>query len=466
MKSFEEFGLKDSLLHRLKKKGIKIPTKIQNEAMGPISQGKDLIGEAQTGTGKTLAFLLPIMNGNIKGTGITLILVPTRELALQITEEAQSVNIHNLNILTIYGGRGYEEQLNKVQGNVDIIVATPGRLLDFIDKDMVKMTNIKTVIFDEADQMLMLGFRKELDELVKRLPKKRQTLCFSATMDANVKKLAYAVTKNPLVVQVQEKDHSKNLKKLVVETTKRGKLDALCTILNEVQPFMAIIFVRTKLRVDNLEERMSDRGYNTQKIHGDVSQVKREKIIKSFKNAEIRYLIATDVAARGLDITGVTHIFNYDCPDDEKEYIHRIGRTARAGEKGETYLFTTPEDGLALHKIEALVGHQLERVTYSPIENVECNHMDTAKKYNKKIKTKMYDPDEEAAEKTGAKPEFTGEKKNPLPKRPVKQGDRKAKPKFEGKKEEKREPRPDSRNSARRDEKKTGRSEHRKSGKR
>ncbi len=437
MKSFEEFGLKESLLHRLKKKGIKTPTKIQNDAMGPIAQGKDLIGEAQTGTGKTLAFLLPLMNGSIKGSGISLILVPTRELALQITEEAESVNIHSLNILTIYGGRGYEEQLKKVQGKVDIIVATPGRLLDFIDKDLVKMDNIKTVVFDEADQMLMLGFRKELDELIKRLPRKRQTLCFSATMDPAVKKLAYAVTKNPVVVQVQEKDHSKNLKKMVVETTKRGKLDALCTILNETQPFMAIIFARTKLRVDNLEERMSDRGYNTQKIHGDVSQVKREKIIKSFKSAEIRYLIATDVAARGLDITGVTHIFNYDVPDDEKEYIHRIGRTARAGEKGETYLFVTPEDALALHKIEALVGHELERVTYSAIDNVECNHMDTSKKYNKKIKTKQYDPNEEEAVKEGKKPEFKGEKKNPI--KP------KAKSTGTGKFENKREAKSDSR---------------------
>ncbi len=437
MKSFEEFGLKESLLHRLKKKGIKTPTKIQNDAMGPIAQGKDLIGEAQTGTGKTLAFLLPLMNGSIKGSGISLILVPTRELALQITEEAESVNIHSLNILTIYGGRGYEEQLKKVQGKVDIIVATPGRLLDFIDKDLVKMDNIKTVVFDEADQMLMLGFRKELDELIKRLPRKRQTLCFSATMDPAVKKLAYAVTKNPIVVQVQEKDHSKNLKKMVVETTKRGKLDALCTILNETQPFMAIIFARTKLRVDNLEERMSDRGYNTQKIHGDVSQVKREKIIKSFKSAEIRYLIATDVAARGLDITGVTHIFNYDVPDDEKEYIHRIGRTARAGEKGETYLFVTPEDALALHKIEALVGHELERVTYSAIDNVECNHMDTSKKYNKKIKTKQYDPNEEEAVKEGKKPEFKGEKKNPI--KP------KAKSTGTGKFENKREAKSDSR---------------------
>lgn len=437
MKSFEEFGLKESLLHRLKKKGIKTPTKIQNDAMGPIAQGKDLIGEAQTGTGKTLAFLLPLMNGSIKGNGISLILVPTRELALQITEEAESVNIHSLNILTIYGGRGYEEQLKKVQGKVDIIVATPGRLLDFIDKDLVKMDNIKTVVFDEADQMLMLGFRKELDELIKRLPRKRQTLCFSATMDPAVKKLAYAVTKNPVVVQVQEKDHSKNLKKMVVETTKRGKLDALCTILNETQPFMAIIFARTKLRVDNLEERMSDRGYNTQKIHGDVSQVKREKIIKSFKSAEIRYLIATDVAARGLDITGVTHIFNYDVPDDEKEYIHRIGRTARAGEKGETYLFVTPEDALALHKIEALVGHELERVTYSAIDNVECNHMDTSKKYNKKIKTKQYDPNEEEAVKEGKKPEFKGEKKNPI--KP------KAKSTGTGKFENKREAKSDSR---------------------
>ena len=437
MKSFEEFGLKESLLHRLKKKGIKTPTKIQNDAMGPIAQGKDLIGEAQTGTGKTLAFLLPLMNGSIKGSGISLILVPTRELEIQITEEAESVNIHSLNILTIYGGRGYEEQLKKVQGKVDIIVATPGRLLDFIDKDLVKMDNIKTVVFDEADQMLMLGFRKELDELIKRLPRKRQTLCFSATMDPAVKKLAYAVTKNPIVVQVQEKDHSKNLKKMVVETTKRGKLDALCTILNETQPFMAIIFARTKLRVDNLEERMSDRGYNTQKIHGDVSQVKREKIIKSFKSAEIRYLIATDVAARGLDITGVTHIFNYDVPDDEKEYIHRIGRTARAGEKGETYLFVTPEDALALHKIEALVGHELERVTYSAIDNVECNHMDTSKKYNKKIKTKQYDPNEEEAVKEGKKPEFKGEKKNPI--KP------KAKSTGTGKFDNKREVKSDSR---------------------
>jgi superfamily II DNA/RNA helicase len=388
MLTFKELGIKKDIIGRLNKNGIKSPTQVQEESIELTLNKKDIIAEAPTGTGKTLAFLLPMMNemkpnnGGIQG----LILSPTRELAIQITEEAEKLNYDNLNIMTIYGGKEYKNQIQEAKGKLDLIIATPGRLLDFIGQGLIKLNNIKTLVLDEADQMLLMGFQNEVESIVNATNKKRQTLCYSATMDKTVKKLAYRITKEPVNIKVEvHEEHKDNMLRYHVPTTDREKLDSLCTILNEENPFMAIIFCRTKVRVEKVEQRLEERGYNVQKLHSDIPQVKREKIIKSFRNAEIQYLVATDVASRGLDITGVTHIFSLDTPEKVDTYVHRVGRTARAGEKGKTYLFTTPKDTKVFEEIEELLGKDLEKIEFTPEKDVNNTNETFAKKYNKKI---------------------------------------------------------------------------------
>ena len=390
MYTFKDLGIKSEFVNLLKKNGIKVPTPIQELTIESIIEKKDIIAEAPTGTGKTLAFLLPMINlmqsndNGIQG----LIISPTRELAIQISEEAEKINCNNLNIITIYGGKEYKNQLKKSKGSVDLIIATPGRLVDFINQGLIKLNNLKTLVLDEVDQILLMGFQKEIEIILNKSNKKRQTLCYSATLNSQVKKIAYRITKDPLVVKVEDENKNNKMKKYIVETTNRWKIDALATMMNKTNPFMAIIFCRTKARVDKIEAKLEERGYNVQKLHSDIPQTKREKIIKSFKKAEIQYLIATDVASRGLDITGVTHIFNVDIPEKAETYIHRIGRTARAGKEGETYLFIDPKDRRVLREIEELLGNPLERVEYDGARDVTNINNSFKKKYNKKIKTR------------------------------------------------------------------------------
>jgi len=390
MYTFKDLGIKREFVDSLKKNGIKTPTPVQDMSIEAILDKKDIIAEAPTGTGKTLAFLLPMMNLMLpNNTGVQgLIISPTRELAIQISEEAQKINCNKISILTIYGGKEYSKQLKDAKGSVDLIVATPGRLVDFINKGLIKLNTLKTLVLDEVDQTLLMGFQKEVEIILNTSNKKRQTLCYSATLSTQVKKIAYKITKDPVVIKVEDKNKNDKMKKYLVETTDRWKIDALATILNRTNPFMAIIFCRTKARVDKVEAKLEERGYNVQKLHSDIPQVKREKIIKSFKKAEIQYLVATDVASRGLDITGVTHIFNMDIPEKADTYIHRIGRTARAGEEGETYLFVDPKDRRVLGEIESLLGKPLERVECGDERDVVNINDSLKKKYNKKIKTR------------------------------------------------------------------------------
>lgn len=365
--NFKELGISEDIVKLLNKSGITSPTPIQQQSIGYIKEGKDVIAEAQTGTGKTLAFLLPILE-NIspdKNHVQALIVSPTRELAIQITEEAMKLKeAKNINVLSAYGGKDIGSQLNKLKGNIHLIVATPGRLLDHLDRQTVDLSKLDTFVLDEADQMLFMGFKNEVEAILKHTPKKCQMLCFSATMDSQVKKLAYRYMNDPIVVAVKKEQITlESIKQEVVETTDRRKPDALCKVLDEDNPFMAIIFCRTKARVDKLEEVLYQRGYNCQKIHSDIKQSKREKILKSFRNAEIQYLIATDVASRGLDISGVSHIYNYDIPEIPEDYIHRIGRTGRAGEEGYTCLFIDPKNEKALDEIEGKIQFKIPRRT-------------------------------------------------------------------------------------------------------
>lgn len=363
--TFKQLGISDNITSILKTSGIINPTEIQEKSIKDILNGKDIIAEAQTGTGKTLAFLLPIFE-NIKPNSKDiecLIITPTRELALQITEEAEKLKQgKEIGVLAMYGGKDIGSQLNKLKGNIQIIIATPGRLLDHIKRKTVDLKKLKTIVIDEADQMLLMGFRNEIDSIMKERPKKVQTLCFSATMDSAVKKLAYRYMKEPVVISVKKEEVTlDNIKQEVVETTDRLKREALCTVLDEDNPFMAIIFCRTKRRADELEVVMHRKGYNCKVIHSDIPQNKRERIMKSFRNADIQYLIATDVASRGLDISGVDNIYNYDIPEKVETYIHRIGRTGRAGEKGYTCLFVNPKDSRILNDIEKQIKFTIPR---------------------------------------------------------------------------------------------------------
>jgi ATP-dependent RNA helicase DeaD len=354
--NFKNLGISHDIDNVLKKSGIQNPTPIQQDSIIHILNNKDVIAEAQTGTGKTLAFLLPIFeNISLNSQGIqALIISPTRELAIQITEEANKLSTaKDIGVLSMYGGKDIGSQMKKLKGNIRLIIATPGRLLDHLKRKTVKLNTLKTIVLDEADQMLLMGFRNEIDLIMKETPKKKQTLCFSATMDSAVKKLAYRYMNDPIIVSVKKEEITlANINQEVVETIDREKREALCKVLDEDNPFMAIIFCRTKRRADELEVVMHRRGYNCKVIHSDIQQSKRERIMKSFRNADIQYLIATDVASRGLDIGGVDHIYNYDIPENVETYIHRIGRTGRAGEKGYTCLFVDPKDSRMLSEIE------------------------------------------------------------------------------------------------------------------
>jgi ATP-dependent RNA helicase DeaD len=365
MINFKKLGLNDDILSMLKIQGISEPTEIQEQSIELIKQGKDVIAEAQTGTGKTLAFLLPMFDNmsadidTIQG----LIVTPTRELAIQITEEAKKLaTVKNLNILATYGGKDVGAQLKKLKGNIHLVIATPGRLLDHLSRGTVKLDKLKTLVLDEADQMLLMGFKNDVEAIIEKTSKNRQTLCFSATMSSDVKKLAYKYMNDPKEIIIKKQETTlKNIKQFLIETTDRRKQEDLCKVLDEENPFMAIIFCRTKRRVDDLEMALYKKGYNCQKLHSDITQSKREKIMKAFKNCEIQYLIATDVAARGLDINGVSHVYNYDIPESVEGYIHRIGRTGRAGEEGYTYLFAAPKDKFILDSIEKKIKGEIPR---------------------------------------------------------------------------------------------------------
>ena len=363
--NFKNLGISHDIDNVLKKSGIQNPTPIQQDSIIHILNNKDVIAEAQTGTGKTLAFLLPIFeNISLNSQGIqALIISPTRELAIQITEEANKLSTAKvIGVLSMYGGKDIGSQMKKLKGNIRLIIATPGRLLDHLKRKTVKLNTLKTIVLDEADQMLLMGFRNEIDLIMKETPKKKQTLCFSATMDSAVKKLAYRYMNDPIIVSVKKEEITlANINQEVVETIDREKREALCKVLDEDNPFMAIIFCRTKRRADELEVVMHRRGYNCKVIHSDIQQSKRERIMKSFRNADIQYLIATDVASRGLDIGGVDHIYNYDIPENVETYIHRIGRTGRAGEKGYTCLFVDPKDSRMLSEIEKSIKLNIPR---------------------------------------------------------------------------------------------------------
>lgn len=366
LKGFLELGISTTLNDTLRENGIAESTPIQEKAIPVVLEGKDIIGQAKTGTGKTLAFILPILEKvNPKSSHVqALIVAPTRELALQITNEIQKMTEHvkDIHVLAIYGGQDVSQQMKKLQGNTHIVVATPGRLLDHLRRGTIELSHVSMLVLDEADQMLHFGFLPEVEEIIEQTPAERQTMLFSATMAKQIQSLAKRYMRKPEIIKIQSAEVTvNNITQRVVETTDRAKQDTLRQLMERDQPFLAVIFCRTKRRVTKLYEALKGYGYNCDELHGDLSQAKRERVMKRFRDAEIQYLIATDVAARGLDVEGVTHVFNYDIPEDVESYIHRIGRTGRAGGSGLAITLVAPKDKMYLQQIEKGINASLQR---------------------------------------------------------------------------------------------------------
>lgn len=366
MNLFNKLGISPFVEGLLKQQGIEQPTPIQDQAIPAVIAGRDVIAQAQTGTGKTLAFLLPILEKlDVDADYIqALIVTPTRELALQITAEVQkfSEKMDHVQVLTVYGGQDVEKQLKRLKRNISIVVATPGRLLDHVRRETIDLSQVKTLVLDEADQMLHIGFLPEVEDIMSNLPEERQTLLFSATMPEQVQYVAKRFMTEPLTVAVKtEQVTVEQIRQLVIETTDRAKETTLMKIMQEEQPFLAMIFCRTKRRVSKLNDALKAAGFNSDELHGDISQAKRERVMRNFREVRLQYLVATDVAARGLDVEGVTHVFNYDIPEDAESYIHRIGRTGRAGDHGLAITFIATKDLKQLAEIESAIAMKIER---------------------------------------------------------------------------------------------------------
>ena len=349
MIDFLQLGIRKEINHTLKSLGIGVPTTIQERTIPSVLEGKDVIAKAQTGTGKTLAFVLPILEKiDVHKSDVqALILTPTRELAQQISKEIKKMieNVAGVNVLAVYGGQDVEHQLKKLKGAQHIVVATPGRLLDHIRRGTIDLSTIRMLVLDEADQMLLMGFLPEVEDIIYETLSSRQTMLFSATMPNEIHSLAKKYMVEPEFIEVKAKKVTVDeVKQVVIETTDRRKQATLFHLIQEHRPFLAIIFCRTKIRAKKLHDALIANGYESDELHGDLSQSKREKAMKRFRDAKTQFLVATDVAARGLDVEGVTHVYNYDIPHDVESYVHRIGRTGRAGGDGMAITLVDPKD--------------------------------------------------------------------------------------------------------------------------
>lgn len=373
--SFVALGLAAPILQAVQQAGYETPSPIQAQSIPPLLAGKDLLGQAQTGTGKTAAFALPLLSRiNVKNKATQLlVLAPTRELAIQVSEAIQSYAKHlkEFHILPIYGGQSMGIQLRSLQRNPQVVVGTPGRILDHIRRGTLKLDKLEALVLDEADEMLRMGFIDDVETILKETPEKRQVALFSATMPGPIHRVAQKYLKDPVEVRIQTKTSTvTTINQRYWQVTGMHKLDALTRIL-EVEDFDGmIIFVRTKNATVELAEKLEARGYSASAINGDMNQALREKTIERMKKGSIDILIATDVAARGLDIERMSHVVNYDIPYDTESYVHRIGRTGRAGRKGEAILFVSPREKRMLAAIEKATRQVITKMQLPSSEDI------------------------------------------------------------------------------------------------
>lgn len=365
MKTFAEFGLEAKVLQAITELGFEESTPIQDKAIPFALAGSDLIGQAQTGTGKTAAFGIPLINKIAVSEDriVALVMTPTRELAIQVAEEiGKLARYKGIRSLPIYGGQDIGRQIRSLKKRPQIIIGTPGRLLDHINRKTIKLDDVQTVVLDEADEMLDMGFMEDIQSILKLVPEERQTMLFSATMPLNIQKLAQQFLKNPEHVSVIPKNiTAPTIEQSYIEVHERQKFDGLSRLLDMESPELAIVFGRTKRRVDELSEALQKRGYSADGLHGDLSQNQRDNVMRKFRDGSIDVLVATDVAARGLDVSGVTHVINFDLPQDPESYVHRIGRTGRAGKEGTAWSFVTPREIDHLNFIERVTRQRIAR---------------------------------------------------------------------------------------------------------
>jgi len=365
---FSKFGLHPDLLRGIKELGFTRPTPIQIDAIPPALAGKDVLAAAATGSGKTAAFVLPILHrliGKKRGTTRALIVTPTRELAAQIDEHLRDLAVHTpMSGAAIFGGVGMGPQEHAFRSGVDVLVATPGRLLDHFQYPYAKLAGLEILVLDEADRMLDMGFLPDIRRVLKHLPTKRQTLFFSATMPAPIVELSREMLKNPALISIERKaEPVAGLAQSVFPVSQDLKLPLLETLLQRGEIRSAIVFTRTKHRANRVFEQLERRRVSVARIHGNRSQMQRTEALNGFKAGKYRILVATDIAARGIDVEALSHVVNFDVPHVPDDYIHRVGRTARAELTGDAITFVAPEEESDLRAIERAIGKRLPRVT-------------------------------------------------------------------------------------------------------
>ena len=386
--SFSELGLSPELLKAIEDAGYVDPTPIQKEAIPYVLMTRDVLGCAQTGTGKTASFTLPMIeilsSGRAKARmPRSLILTPTRELATQIAENFEIYGkYHKLTMALLIGGVSMVEQTKKLDRGVDVLIATPGRLLDHFERGRILLNDIKVLVIDEADRMLDMGFIPDVEKIVSLLPKMRQTLFFSATMAPEIRRLSDAFLQNPKEITVAPKSRpvTETVTQGIAIVNQRAKGDVLRKIIAKEEIKTAIIFCNRKRDVDTLGKSLKSHGMNAAALHGDMDQSSRNDTLERFKNGEINYLVASDVAARGLDIDDLPAVFNYDVPMQAEDYIHRIGRTGRAGRSGKAFTLATPSDVVFLDSIEKLIGNSIPRISVDGYETEALDENDGRKR--------------------------------------------------------------------------------------
>ncbi|MFD1670567.1 DEAD/DEAH box helicase [Agrilactobacillus yilanensis] len=361
---FEALNLDPALLEAVQSAGFEEATPIQAGTIPLVMAGKDVIGQAQTGTGKTAAFALPILNNlDMKDENVqALIISPTRELAIQTQEELYRLGqFKKARIQVVYGGADIRRQIRSLKHNhPQVVVGTPGRLLDLINRNALKIEHIRTLVLDEADEMLDMGFIEDIEKILTHVPNEHQTLLFSATMPAPIMRISEKFMSKPEIVKIKSKELTSDLiDQYYVRSKDFEKFDVMTRLFDVQNPELALVFGRTKRRVDELAKGLQARGYRAEGIHGDLTQQKRMSVLRQFKKGELDILVATDVAARGLDISGVTHVYNYDIPQDPDSYVHRIGRTGRAGKSGMSVTFVTSNEMGYLKTIEQLTKKRM-----------------------------------------------------------------------------------------------------------
>ncbi|HEX6506041.1 MAG TPA: DEAD/DEAH box helicase [Chloroflexota bacterium] len=371
---FGSFGIGDDILRAVSEVGYEEPTPIQLQAIPVLMEGRDLLAQSQTGTGKTAAYTIPLLSGidTSRRAVQAIVLVPTRELAVQVAGTVHKLGKYRgVQDLPIYGGQPIDRQLRALSRGVQVVVGTPGRVMDHMRRGTLDLSEVHTVVLDEADRMLDMGFVEDIETILDDIPAGRQIGLFSATIPPRIRSLSQRYMRDPATITIgKERLTVPEVRQGYVETTRQGKVDALTRILDMEEPESTLVFVRTKRETDELGENLSGRGYAAEVIHGDLGQAQRERAIGGFRDGRTDVLVATDVAARGLDIPNVGLVVNYDIPEDPEAYVHRVGRTARAGKSGTAITFVTPRERGLLKTIERLIRARLERMRVPTVQDI------------------------------------------------------------------------------------------------